>query len=116
MNCCNILTIRIDIIEFHVNVISGLDFSIILYLYLFHKFFENEYQGFYFEFFSMKIKLIFLSQYQFFQLKIQKEYILKNLERIEFLALRRIKRNLFLNLKYQDLAIGFFSSLQIFRN
>ena len=33
----------INIIEFHVNIISGLDFTIILYLFLFHILLEGKY-------------------------------------------------------------------------
>ena len=41
--CYNILTIGIDIIRFHVNIISELVFSIILWLFLLHIPLEGEY-------------------------------------------------------------------------
>ena len=39
----NILTVGIDIIEFAVNIISELAFTIILYLFLFHILLEGGY-------------------------------------------------------------------------
>ena len=43
VDCYIILTIGIDIIEFHVNIISELVFSIILHLFLLHNLLEGEY-------------------------------------------------------------------------
>ena len=43
VDCYDILTVGIDIIEFNVNTTSELDFTIILYPFLFHIHLEGEY-------------------------------------------------------------------------
>ena len=43
----NILTVGIGIIRFHVNIISELDFSIILHLFLLYIFLEGDYYNFF---------------------------------------------------------------------
>ena len=43
IDCYDILTIGIDIIGFHVNIISELSFTIIVYLFFLHILLEGEY-------------------------------------------------------------------------
>ena len=43
VDCYNILIVGIDIIGFDVNILSDLDFTIILYLFLLHILLEGEY-------------------------------------------------------------------------
>ena len=47
VDCYNILTVGIGIIRFHVNIISGLDFSIILHFLLLYIFLKGEYFNFF---------------------------------------------------------------------
>ena len=47
VDCYNILTIGIGIIRFHVNIISELDFAIILHDFLLYIFLEVEYYNFF---------------------------------------------------------------------
>ena len=47
VDCYNIVTFESGIVRFHVNIISELDFSIILHLFLLYIFLEGEYYNFF---------------------------------------------------------------------
>ena len=57
-DCYNTLISRIAIVEFFVNLINDLIFTINLYFFLLYNIFKNEYEGFFFEFFWCNLDLV----------------------------------------------------------
>ena len=73
----NIFTIGIIIIVFHVNMISDLDCTIILYIYKPYLFSKVNIEDSSFEVFFVNPQIIYILQYQFAQLKTLSHFFLK---------------------------------------
>ena len=64
IGCYNVLTIGIDNIKFHVNIIKDLGFTLILFLFLFYPILEGELCAIFFQILLYTLNFVFLSQYK----------------------------------------------------